>query len=379
LGLGYEFENIESQIGRGLALAKANDFDDEEANKILDLVSLECERVIKTFKQHVLSARDENYVRRYFHFHQESLTRLIDQTDIQENSAAVLAAKFKVLLIELLDKLKHLFPAFFNFNARMPRPLEDVAVSKLTESAGLLRAKFTTTAADPVLIDIILRSYNSHEPVSYYKINYLTHLEQRLSGLDTSINESNLLRQELCKALINCNYNSPDFFRYYTTTVEKALANCETMSDRIDLISWFLKECNQQQSLGEISFHPERPPIHVHLGEWLTQELDYYKQKQQLLLSPGLLKDGPEKDFKLNFDLSVSQLAYLFKALIDTSVIRNKNTSQLIRFLVKFVKTKKSESVSYESFRMKFYNPESGTKDAVKKVLGSLLQYMSKN
>lgn len=98
-----------------------------------------------------------------------------------------------------------------------------------------------------------------------------------------------------------------------------------------------------------------------------------------MLLSPGSPEEGPEKDFKVNFDLSVSQLAYLFKALIETGVIRNKNTSQLIRFLVKFVKTKKSESVSYDSFRMKFYNPESGTKDAVKKVLGSLLQYMSKN
>jgi hypothetical protein len=90
-------------------------------------------------------------------------------------------------------------------------------------------------------------------------------------------------------------------------------------------------------------------------------------------------KDLISKDFKLNFNLSVSHLAFLFKAFIETGVIQNKNTSELIRFLTKFVKTKKSEAVSYESFRIKFYNAETGTKDAVKKTLQLLLNYMNKN
>lgn len=376
--MGDEFENIESQIGKVLALDKTTDLDDEESKKILELVRFECERVIKTFKRLVLSAQDERQVRRYFHFQQESLTRLIDKTERPENRAAVLVATLRQFLVEVLDALRDQFPEYFNFNARMPSFLQESAISEMTESGDSLRPKFTATALDPVLIDIVLKAFNLHEPVSYHKVDYLRHLKERLAVVDISVNDPDVLRQDLCKALINCNYNAGEFFDYYIRAVKKALMNCETLSDRIDLVSWFLKECSQEQCLHKISFDTLRPPIHIQLGEWLALELDYYRQKQQLLLSPGLLEDGPEKDFKLNFDLSVSQLAYLFKALLETGVIRNKNTSQLIRFLVKFVKTKKSESVSYDSFRMKFYNPESGTKDAVKKVLGSLLQYINK-
>ena len=378
--MGYEFENIECQIGRVLALVNTNKFREEESQKILDSISLECERIKKTFKQLVLSAEEEQRVRRYFHFHQEALGCLIERTDLTEKSkAAVLLAAIRKLLVDLHDTFRDQFTQFFNVNARIPGCLAKSTISELVESADFLLAKFSATTLDPALFNLVLDSFRTLESVCYQKVNYLRHLQHQLSRLDVSINDPDLLRQDLCKELIHCNYNTEKFFDYYTRSVKKALINCETLSDRVDLVAWFLKECNQEQCLHEIPFDTQRPPIHTQLGEWLAQELDYYKQKQQLLLSPKSLEEGLEKDFKMDFDLSVSQLAYLFKVLIETNVIRNKNTSQLIRFLVKFVKTKKAESVSYDSFRMKFYNPESGTKDAVKKVLGSLFQYISKN
>jgi hypothetical protein len=75
----------------------------------------------------------------------------------------------------------------------------------------------------------------------------------------------------------------------------------------------------------------------------------------------------------------VPHLAYLFRAFIETGVIQNKNTSELIRFLTKYVKTKRSESISQESFRIKYYSVESGTKDAVKKMLQTVLNFINKN
>lgn len=377
--MGYELENIESQIGRIVALVNADKLSEEESKEILDSVRLECEKFKKGLRRLVLSAEPEKRVRRYFHFHQKGLAGLIDKID-QSTAliATVLFSSVRKLLVDLLDTLSRQFPQFFDYSARIPGFLTKRVISELTEFADSLRAKFGGTALDPALLDVVLDSFKVPEP-SYHLLNYLRYLRQHMFDLDISVNDPDLLRQDLCKLLITCNYNAERFFDYYTRSVNKALVNCETLTDRIDLVSWFLKQCNQEQCLQKISFDPQLPPIHVQLGEWLTQELDYLRQKYQFRLSPGLHEEDPEKDFKLNFDLSVSQLAYLFKALIETGVVRNKNTSQLIRFLVKFVKTKKSESVSYESFRMKFYNPESGTKDAVKNVLGSLVQYISKN
>lgn len=378
--MGYEFENIESQIGKALALVSANKFKEEESESVLDSISLECERIKKAFKQLVLSAEEEKRVRRYCYVHQEFLTGLIDEIDHSgKRKASVWLTNVKTLLVNLLDTFKDQFPEFFNYNAKIPGFLKESSLSELTESADSLKAKFAATSLDPLLSNLVANSFRDFEVLSYQKVDYLRYLQQRLSRLDTSINDADLLRQDFCKVMINCNYNAEGFFEYYTEFIKKALINCETLSDRIDLVSWFLKKCYQEQSLQEIHFAPHLPPIHVRLGEWLSHELDYYRQKRQLLASHGLREDGLDKDFKLNFDISVSQLAYLFKALVETEVIRNKNISQLIRFLVKFVKTKKSESVSYESFRIKFYNPESGTKDAVKKTLQSLLQYVNRN
>ena len=106
--------------------------------------------------------------------------------------------------------------------------------------------------------------------------------------------------------------------------------------------------------------------------------MDYLHQKERLQL-PLKTESQIKGDFKIIFDLSVSQLAYVFKILIDTGIIRNKNISEVIRFLSRFVKTKRAEAVSYESLRIKFYNTESGTKDTIRKTFQSLLSYINKN
>ncbi|MEO5602511.1 MAG: hypothetical protein ABIR06_16435, partial [Cyclobacteriaceae bacterium] len=336
-----EFENIESLIGKVLALST---FKGEDSKKILDSIGLECERIKKAFNQLVLSAEEEKKVRRYFHFHQESLVRLINKIHPPARpKAAGLLAAIKNLLVDLHDTFKSQFAEFFDDNGQMPDFLKEDALFELGRSADSLREKFISSSLDPQLFDLVVNSFRALEVVSYQKLHYIRHLQQRLLRVDISINDPDLLRQDFCKVLVNCNYNAGEFFEYYTGFVKKALINCETLSDRIDLVSWFLKGCYQEQCLQNLAFDRHFQPIHVQLAEWLSHELDYYRQKQQLLTLPDLREHGLDKDFKLNFDISVSQLAYLFKAFIDTGVIRNKNTSQLIRFLVKFVKTKKSE------------------------------------
>jgi hypothetical protein len=77
--------------------------------------------------------------------------------------------------------------------------------------------------------------------------------------------------------------------------------------------------------------------------------------------------------------MSVSQFAYFIKTLTETGVIQNKNVSELIRFLAKFVKTKRSENISYESFRIKYYNAEDNTKGAVRNLLHTAIGYINNN
>ena len=167
--------------------------------------------------------------------------------------------------------------------------------------------------------------------------------------------------------------------RYYCDHINSSLSSCETLADRIDQLSYFSKIVNQVLQVPNVVYDDMLPSIKTQLLDWIAHELEYYRQKQMWNLSTTTSEPFIKSDFKLVFDLSVANLAYLFNIFLENNILLNKNTSEVIRFLTKFVKTKKAESVSYESFRIKFYNTESGTKDAVKKTLQSLLSYINKH
>ena len=110
------------------------------------------------------------------------------------------------------------------------------------------------------------------------------------------------------------------------------------------------------------------------------RRVQFLERKRDLTTTSRITEnDFAKKDFKLEFDMSVSQFAYFIKTLTETGVIQNKNISELIRFLSKFVKTKRSESISHESFRIKYYNPEENTKGAIRNLLHTAIGYINSN
>ena len=231
---------------------------------------------------------------------------------------------------------------------------------------------------DPLLSVFHQSLHNSDGILTFRKLNYLKLLETEVFKIDFSIDDGNWRRLNLCNTLIKLNFNHPQFFKFYTDHINRALLTCETLSDRIDQAAYFYKIISQVTLTNGVGLNDSTSDIKQQLLEWITCELDYLRQKERLQL-PLKADSQIKSDFKIIFDLSVSQLAYIFKIFIDTGIIQNKNTSELIRFLSKFVKTKKAEAVSHESLRIKFYNTESGTKDAVKKTLQSLLSYINKH
>lgn len=109
------------------------------------------------------------------------------------------------------------------------------------------------------------------------------------------------------------------------------------------------------------------PSLKNQLTEYISVELEYHERLQQLSAKPsGSSSDDFLSGFKLKFEDSVSQLAYLLKILIETKIIVNNNVSQVISFLVRFVVTRKSENISVGSLRSKFYNVETGIKESVR-------------
>lgn len=182
------------------------------------------------------------------------------------------------------------------------------------------------------------------------------------------------------EVLLYLNYNSRRYFRHVIKTITMKLDSEETSSGKLDQLRYEQKVLNQTPSDYEIAYSLKSPSLKEMVGTWILEEIRFLEGAAGLTVVPHLREtEYSKKDFKIEFDMSVSQFAFFIKSFVEIGIVQNKNLSELIRFLARFVKTKRSENISYESFRMKYYNVESSTKDVVKNTLHNAIGYINRN
>jgi hypothetical protein len=119
------------------------------------------------------------------------------------------------------------------------------------------------------------------------------------------------------------------------------------------------------------------PSLQSQLTGYLAEEIDHLQRVQQLSLYPATNnEDSAMLAFKIIMDVSVSQLAYLLRVFVETNVIKNKKVTDLFRFLSRFVITKRTEHISYDSLRGKYYNVETGTRSSVRIILTEMIRHI---
>jgi hypothetical protein len=379
--LAYELETIETKITENIFLA-ASESITVDVPVFLKELDTECAKVKKAFRHQVVSFENENLVKRYFHFHQESLIDLINtiQTNMQAGAGDELVGSIVMRLSDLLAYLEEHFPEYFDQDMKMPSVSINLVVLELNTFVDAISAKFQNANIDIGLIHLLkntIDQFASHpRHISFRIFYYMKFLRIHLSNfnLDTGTETIDLIR-----LLMHCNFNEESFYNYFVKYIQWAVNKLSSVNEKLDELAYYQKFANQETSTSTLAFNHLSAPVNIQIADWISQEVQYLKHKQQLAPLTINAEEAVPTDFKLNFDLSVSMLAYLFRAFVESGVIQNKNVSELIRFLTKYVKTKRSESISYESFRIKYYSVENGTKDAVKKTLQTVLNFINKN
>jgi hypothetical protein len=377
--VAYELENIEAKISENISVAASENlnFDVPEFLRELDQ---ECSKVRKAFKHQVVTFENELLVKRYFHFHQESLIDLIDTL----HTGTQTANPFRQCVIDrlsgLLNYLEEHFPEYFDQDMKMPVVVRDQVNKELSLFRESIPAKFGNQNVDIGLIELLKNGLSDcadrRDALSFRRFYYLRLLKEKILNMNNE-DVPCIETVDLIRVLLHFNYNAPAFYNYLVRYVTWAVSKASPISEKLDQLAYYLKFSNQEYPIAGIAFDHNNPPINIQIAEWISQEMQYLKSKRQLLPSISAEEVVPS-EFRLNFDLSVSQVAFLFRAFVEAGVIQNENASELIRFLTKYVKTKRAGELSYESFRIKYYSVESGTKDAVKKVLQSVLNLISK-
>lgn len=388
----YEFANIESLIRSAFEQTKSSLPFDERFAQIRNAVAAERDRIKQTFALRFWALDSDQYRRNYFQYHAQALTFLIDdlfeislKSDSGNRGKQDRKAKEAFFLYDLLQDilsfLQAKFPEYHDLNSKLPEPHSQKVVAIISDRLAVLR-QFQTTNPSPAIttFEKSLRSLleKAIPRLTYRMADYLQSVTAAIQEHLTA--NTNIQEAEIQSLLLSQNFNTEEFLNLAITSMQAELKNADSDIARLELVAFQLKEINQAPEHTEFAFNPSFKSIKVALADWILEEQHFLERKKDLsTVSQATEKEFTSKGFKLEFDLSVSQFAFLIKALVETGIIQNKNLSELIRFLAKFVKTKRSENISYESFRMKYYNVESATKEAVRNLLHNAIAFINSN
>lgn len=96
---------------------------------------------------------------------------------------------------------------------------------------------------------------------------------------------------------------------------------------------------------------------------------------QDQRISPTL--NGNPQNTKIETNLSVSQLAYLFRLMYETGYLKVRNQTDLLQFIADNFMTGNTHTISTRSLRSKYYNVDSATRDSVKELLVKVLEKLN--
>lgn len=354
----------------------------EQEKMLLVTVKEEVNRIKASWKNQVLAATSERWIKRYIQHHQRGITELLDSllkewTDQGNYLNRILWDSLE----ELRAFIEKYFHGYYNLDERVSFVYASLAKQDIKKQLMVIKKLLSGANKEHVPLKMVLAMLDnftkrtSDTTCNYRQIAYMKEVLHEFSNL--AQDGIPLSWHHMIDFIFYVNFNSPAFVKYYTNSVQAELVKESTLNGQLEKLAYEYKVINQKQVRPGLIYMPELKSAKVLIAEWIIEEMQYLREKQQLLnATPVALDKGIKNDFKIILDMSVSQFACLIRTFIEIGVIQNKNITELVRFITGTVQTKRSESISQESFRMKYYNIESGTKESVKKTLNRLLQHL---
>lgn len=350
----------------------------------------EIERVKRAFIKEAFSLKKDKYIEVYIQHHQGAIIHLWDSvphhhenlTGISRESALLLHNK----LGELLSFVEKHFSRHFDLAARIPESYRAISRNDFAEKLPRLVTKLKIIGLNQSVVNPITEPFkdfieNTELKISFRKLIYLKELYNELLELCNQELEIKELNKVVCITMIYINFNSPKFVNHCAKAIKESYQSKATLAAQLEKLSHYLKVINQQQEKPGFALKHSQKSLKVQLSEWVIEEIAFLEKKQQLSFSfkaAGKVENSAFNDFKIQTESSVPQVAYFVRILMETGIIKNKSTIDVIRFFSNHIRTSRVETISPESFRSKFYNTEYSAKVAVKEDVLKLLDHISK-
>lgn len=213
--------------------------------------------------------------------------------------------------------------------------------------------------------------------LSAERMDYLEYVLNELR--DATRKGDGRLANRLHHVLLSLNFNARPYWWGYVLEVDERLKSKQAPEHKIDFLSLHLKFIAQQQYEYGMMFYDRYPSAKECIGGWLMEEIAHLERTtNRYATEPESKGDffGNGMPMKLMLNASVARLACITRALVEKGIIQNTSVSDLSQLLSKFVVTRRSENVSPQAIRLRYYDIEDATRDSVIQILKELISHV---
>ncbi len=336
-------------------------------------IKAEAIRIREALLTDALSLTDESHVQRYVRTHHFGVIQLLDKLW----SKSDLQAEVNTALVELLIDIERNFPHHLDPEAELCLLHRQQLAQQCKEMVRVFTETFAkSTIAEKLQAAIvnIFQELISARTISYRQRKFVSACISELNNLLANTPEQTH-EEALSKFLVGMDCNTEAAFDFWRTWIRKQVNATELKVEKCDQLTSFQREIQFILVKPTASYCTHSVPLRDQLLTFIAEELSYLERSfgQKDKITTHTMPDN----FRVRTELSVSQLACFVKTLVDTRIIVNPNVSELLRFFAQTIESKRAETISFDSLRAKYYNIESGTKEALRQTLQSLVKNLS--
>jgi hypothetical protein len=393
--LRYELEKLESIL---------KEFEEDENKipqpEISKILKTECERIKVAWRDEVFSSSIEIDIEPHIQRHQvaiidlkDHILKLLGPVEAEEllkpNMATDSLGALKMIFQSLHDLLTYIekyFSKYFDLSAKIPDSYRNITARNFSERLPLLTESLKQREIDPNVFKAVTGCFtefihNHEEKFDYRAVIYLNELLREIDQLCGSEEKGFEFDRLVCIKMIYLNFNVCSLFNYCVNAMKERYQGKETLDEQLGQLALYQKRINQTQEKPGFSYDPTADSLKVQLGHWVSEEIIFFGRKHQLSFgfkAEPIVPKAPNNKFKVETNLSVSQIAHLIRVMVDTGVITNKNTLEMLRFMADHISSKKTPSIAHESFRRQFYDAKDPAPAVVKNEIIKMLNQSQK-
>ena len=383
----YALERIDNIVLRTLHPSKitASNPTVKEIQAIYIFAAAEHDHIIDQLKNEFFSIQKEKQLELYVQRYQSSIIHLADTLvqyidGVKESRFQKLYKDLLGILERLLSFIEDYFSRYFDLDAKIPESYRILSNQEFQSAFALIKTRAKRFINYPTLLEIITESYqvfairNPQRPITFRRLIYHKKL---LSAIFKIMFQKKKTTQEeqLINLLQYFNFNHNRFVYILTAKISIEVNELLAPSAKLENLYWQVKFYSQLQTKPQFSLHPHLPDLKEICLHWLQEEIFFIEKKAQ---PSFILPQLPVKEITpIQTSLSVPQLAFIIKILIEKGIIQNQSYRNLSQMTAQHFKTKNTEIISPESLRLKAYAPDRAAVSKVKDTLLELLNHIN--